>query len=75
MTHQVYITPASVKAREEYVRAKYDGLSYVDKVSIDQQAERLHQHFVSRNFKPEPSFLYKIDLLFMVGTWLNENRA
>jgi hypothetical protein len=73
-SHQTYVTPVSAdKAREELVMERYNNLSYIDKVAIDQQAERIHQHYLTHNFKPEPSLLYRLELVFLVGTWLNEN--
>lgn len=73
-SHQTYVTPTSAnKAREELVMERYNTLSEKDKANIDQQALRLHDHFTSHNFKPEPSLLYRLELVFLVGTFLNSD--
>lgn len=60
------------RSREQFALDKYNALSEDERAVIDEQVARLHKHFGSRNFKGEPSFVYKLDLLMMVGTILNE---
>ena len=74
---RVCYTPATTGTplanREEYALQKYEALSTDEREAIDLLINRLHAHYQSRNFKPEPSLKYKLDLLMVLGTYLNQN--
>lgn len=73
---RVCYTPATTGTplanREEYALQKYEALSTDEREEIDLLINRLHAHYQSRNFKPEPSLKYKLDLLLVLGTYQNE---
>ena len=59
--------------REEYAMQKYEALSTDEREAIDLLINRLHAHYKTRNFKPEPSLKFKLDLLLVLGTYINQN--
>ncbi len=74
---RVTYTPATaggqMTAREDYALAKYNAMSRSEQAAIDVQLKALHEHYAKRNYKPEPSLKYKLDLLMVLGTYLNQN--
>jgi len=73
---RVTYTPATaggqMTAREDYALAKYNAMSLPEQAAIDVQLKALHEHYAKRNYKPEPSLKYKLNLLLCIGTFLNE---
>jgi len=59
-------------AREDYALAKYNAMSLPEQAAIDVQLKALHEHYAKRNYKPEPSLKFKLDLLMVFGTYLNQ---
>jgi hypothetical protein len=74
---RVTYTPATaggqMTAREDYALAKYNAMSLPEQAAIDVQLKALHEHYAKRNYKPEPSLKYKLDLLMVLGTYINQN--
>ena len=66
------ITGVTLANREEYAMQKYEALSTDEREAIDLLINRLHAHYQKYNFKPEPSLKFKLDLLMVLGTYLNE---
>lgn len=67
------ITPEYLAARRRYAVDKYNALPPEERAGLDKCLDALMSNYLGYHFKGIPSLEYRIDLLLVVGTILNQN--
>jgi hypothetical protein len=67
------VTDEFLTARRKYAVDKYNALPPEERAGLDKCLDALMANYLQRNFKGIPSLEYRIDLLLVVGTVLNQN--
>jgi hypothetical protein len=67
------ITEEFLTARRKYAVDKYDSLPQEERAGIDAYLAALMANYLGYHFKGIPSLEYRIDLMLVVGTVLNQS--
>jgi hypothetical protein len=67
------ITEEFLSARRKYAVDKYNSLPPEERAGVDKCLDLLMSNYLGHHFKGIPSLEYRIDLLLVVGTVLNQN--
>jgi hypothetical protein len=67
-------TPKAVLNNQaNFALGKYEALPPGEKAVIDQHMECLKEHYAAKCYNNIPALAGKLELLMMLGTWLNQN--
>ena len=66
------VTQEFLEARKRYAVDKYNDLPQEERKAIDMWLDALQAKYDKHHLKPRPSIEYRIDLLLLIGTVLNE---
>jgi len=66
------VTQEFLEARKRYAVDKYNDLSLEERAGVDNWLDALLAKYDKHHLKPKPSIEYRIDLLLLIGTVLNE---
>ena len=67
------ITEEFLAARRKYAVDKYNGLPPEERAGVDIWLDALMSNYLGHHFKGIPSLEYRIDLMLIIGTVLNQN--
>jgi hypothetical protein len=66
------VTQEFLEARKRYAVDKYNDLSPEERAGVDRGLDILLAKYEKHHLKPKPSIDYRIDLLLLIGTVLNQ---
>jgi len=62
----------NVNAENAQAMDWYNGLSFLEKASVDVYINRLHNHFQNKRYRPMLGDAYKLELVFKVYPFINK---
>ena len=66
-------TKKVLNAQADFALDKFIEIPIEERGDLTEYCDKLHEHYKAHNYHPEPGLADKLELLLMVGTWLNEH--
>lgn len=66
-------TKKVLNAQADFALDKFIAIPIEERGELKAHCDKLHKHYHTHNYHPEPSLASKLEILMCLGTWMNEH--